>query len=129
MEEIIDDIIKKKPSYQLKVYILIIWILFILLGIAFSLMNWPGKNILILFSTAGFSAYSFSGFLTYKGSHILNSICTVISLCWLLVMLFGIFFNNGIPFNRFGLILYIVILVAFTTFYEIIKFYRNHKRI
>ncbi|MEO9531410.1 MAG: hypothetical protein ABJG68_13995 [Crocinitomicaceae bacterium] len=118
-----DEILDNEPQSEqnnFKLRAIYIWLSVLVLGILFKLMHWPGNAILIILSTAGLQAYCFNWFLKNKNQF--NSVVSILGLVWLLVLIWGIFFNGGHPYNIVGLAIYgIVFSLYFIVYYLIFK--------
>jgi len=80
---------------------------------------------LIILSTAGLSAYSISGMIALRGANTLNTLLTVGAVMWISVLLYGVSFNEGYPYNLFGFFLFASIFALFIVIYEAIKYFKK----
>jgi hypothetical protein len=122
-EDILDqNLVDEKHKTIFKIRPVIIWLVFLTIGLLFRILYWPGAGILILVSTAGLQAYCLNGFIKSKERNILNTILSILGLIWFVVMLGGIVFNNGHPYNIYGLGVYsVVFAIYFIIYYLIIR--------
>jgi hypothetical protein len=122
MSTILDeDLIPKEEQRTFRPLIVIIWGMFLALGAFLRLMHWPGSSILILASSAGLTAYAFSGFLTLKGKDIINLIYCILGAAWMIILVLCLFLNDGHPYNANGVALYGGILILWLIIYELQK--------
>ena len=115
-------------NYRFRVAPLIIWCSFIFVGIVFKVMHWPGSAILILFTTAGLTAWTVSDAYFLQGKNWTVNSMVIGGVLWVLFMLWGIFFNDGYPYNFDGLLMYFVVFSIYALIYFIIKS-RKMKRV
>ncbi len=130
MSDVLDDgLFEEKESgyeYKFKLRPILIWSGFILLGFMFKLLHWPGL-ILLVVSPAGLSAYAFSGLISLKGKSTINNILSGMGIIWLLVLVWGLIFNDGYPLNIFGVGVYVGTLLGYIILYELAKIIRKRR--
>jgi hypothetical protein len=103
-DELIDDENNgRETRFVFKPRAVIIWLSVLILGYLFKIMHWPGSSILIICSSAGLSAYCLNALLKLKTPNTLNLILSIGCGIWILILLYGAFFNGGIPYNTKGL--------------------------
>lgn len=121
--EIIDDhLTGKEQEYVFKIRPVIIWSVLLMIGANFEIMNWPGGAVLVIVFSAGLTAYSFSGLLESKGRNWFNNLLCMLGFFWFGIIVWGVFFNYGYPYNKNGLVGY---CVAFTVFFLINEFLKR----
>lgn len=110
-------LIEVQKRRSIKVRPLIVWSVILLLGLLFDFMNWPGFTILILPSSAGLFAYSLNGVIASKNRDLLSLIVSILGTIWFLILIVGMLFNGGYPYNEIGFLIYLIILVLFFVIY------------
>jgi hypothetical protein len=124
-DSIIDDLlIETKNKYKFRITPIIIWIAFLFVGIAFKIMHWPFANVLIVFNSAGLTAWLFTDSYFLKGKNIIVNILSIVSILWILIIIWGMFFNDGYPYNFEGFILFLIIFIVYSLVYFLIKSYK-----
>lgn len=117
-ETIDQELIKSDSEDKFSRRPLIIWLSVLVLGLIFKFMHWPGANIIILISTASITGYAFYSFIFYRKKHPLPTALLVLSLIWIAIMIMGIYFNDGYPFNSGGLeFFFAFVMISFITFF------------
>ena len=94
-----------------------------LTGIVFRFMHWPFASILIISGTSIAFSYGLSilsSFRIRKPS--IFALATFLEIPWMIVLVLGILFNGGIPYNSNGLMVHLGTFVVF-----FIGFMINHK--
>ncbi|WP_300662668.1 hypothetical protein [Fluviicola sp.] len=106
MEELLDEInTDEKKTLLFRPEIAFIWFSIFAIGYLFKVMHWPFTGLLRIIGAGGFMAYAFSLWILTKQKTILLLICNTLSLFWIVIILWGFFFNDGYPFNYAGLTL------------------------
>lgn len=127
MHDILDAPEEKKqikPNYRP----LFIWAFLIFTGIIFKIQHWPGNGLLILISTSGITAYALSKVLfIYKTENILFLVTTLLSLVWIGILFYGLFFKDGTPYNYRGITLYFSIFFLLFAVYSVINIFKLRK--
>lgn len=127
-ENILDkDLINNKHTKPFKIRPLIIWGIVLAVGILLRLMHWPGGAILILTSSAGAQAYSIVGYIKSKERNKLNIIFSILGFIWVFIIIGGIFFNDGYPFNEKGLGVYSIVFAMYFVIYYLMYFKSQNK--
>lgn len=103
-----------------KVRVVILWFIPVVLYFIFKALHWSGGNILLIFGTAGFSAYLWSGLYFLKAKHSFNTALSILAAIWLIFLCYGAFLNRGIPFNTKALMVYIVVFSIYFIIYFLI---------
>ena len=119
MDILDDNLIKQTYKRAFINRPLIIWFSLLGLGLLFKLLGWPLSGFLILIPSAAISAYSINGFFRHKERNITNSAFSLLALLWVIVIISGILFNNGYPYNLKGLTLYLSIFVILSALYYV----------
>lgn len=111
MQDLLDEnITDQKNTLQFHSWVLLIWGSVFVIGYLFWFMHWPWNSILRMIGAGGFITYSLSFLILIKQRTIPIIISNGIGLLWILIILWGEFFNDGYPFNGQGLIVQAVIL-------------------
>jgi|GEM_PF-1441735 len=117
MENILDDdqvAQLGKHRYTFRTWPVLVWGGLLFLGLIFRFMHYPFSSQLIVLPSAGLTAYSISGLLTLKGKDVLNLVLSILGIAWFIIIILGILYNEGHPYNRRGLTAYsIAFLVVF----------------
>lgn len=79
-----------------------IWAALIMFGLFLKLMYWPGSALLILVCSGGLLGYNLVALLLFRGKHTINNIVTAMCGLWLLILVWGILWNGGYPYNEMG---------------------------
>ena len=103
------DLLDEKPMttqkvIQFRIWVILIWIAVFVIGYLFRIMHWPGNSLLRVIGAGGFMAYSLSFLILVSQRSSLIIVLNCLSLLWIIVLLWGMFFNDGYPFNEQGLI-------------------------
>jgi uncharacterized membrane protein YGL010W len=127
MNDILDeDLLEKDYQIKFKAWPIYIWLFILFIGILFYIMHWPGSSIMMIVPSAVLTAYTLSGLIRLKGKSTLNNVLTVLAIIWFLFFIWGMIFNNGHPFNLYGIAIYGSTVIVSFIFYEII--FRLKKR-
>lgn len=133
MEELLDEI-TPSPKSELRFHwwVLLIWFGVFAIGYAFRFMHWPGSAALRVTGAGGFMAYSLALFFLIKPKNSLLIFANSVSLFWIVLLFWGVFFNHGYPFNENGLIAQgITLAILFVIHYGIfflVKASRSRKK-
>jgi len=116
-QEIIDpERVQPHPEDKFKLWPITIWSTILIVGIIFKLLNWQGASIVILISSASFTGYAFYSYLFYRTKTILPAVFSILSILWIAIMILGIVYNDGYPFNLGGLeFFFAFVLISFIT--------------
>lgn len=103
------DLLDEKPMttqkvIQFRIWVILIWIVVFVIGYLFRIMHWPGNSLLRVIGAGGFMAYSLSFLILLPQRSSLIIVLNCLSLLWVIVLIWGMFFNDGYPFNEQGLI-------------------------
>ena len=98
--------------------------LILIIGIFFKIMHWPFANVLIVFNSAGLTAWLFTDFYFLKGKNIIVNILSIVSILWILIIIWGMFFNDGYPYNFEGFMFFLIIFIVYSLVYFLIKSYK-----
>lgn len=105
----------KEPNDPRVVTIIIPLLSLVFVGAIFKLMHWPGYSLFILVPTGALLAYMVVQVIFGRKST-LNLILLLANLLLLTYFLWGVFFNDGHPFNEKGLLIYggvfVIVLLA-----------------
>lgn len=112
-EHLINDNLERK-FHKRPIFI---WLTLLIFGILFKVMLWPGSTILIITSTAGLQAYCLNGILKSNGRNTLNITLSILGSIWFIIMVGGMLFNHGHPYNKNGVGFYFVVLVIYFFIY------------
>lgn len=127
MSETIDDtLIKAEAPPVFKFRGVIIWGLFILLGIFFRVMRWPGGLFFIVVASGGLSAYCLNSYLYLKGKEPVSNFLTWLCFIWTMYLIAGVFFIDYSLVNYKGLGVYILVFAIYFCIYFGIIHYRNN---
>jgi hypothetical protein len=121
-----DQSSSKPYPFQLKS--LLIWTAVLVLGFIFRGLEWAYDDILIVLATAGISAYTFHHFIRSKDKDVIKIAVLSLAAIWLIVFIWGAFFNNGYPFNKTGLKFYFYFFLIVMGIYEIVRFVKFRKK-
>ncbi len=91
-----------KDSIHFRLWVIGIWLLIFAIGYLFRMMHWPGNSILRIIGAGGFMAYALSFLILVKPPTALIIISGCLSFLWIFIVIWGIFFNGGYPFNAAG---------------------------
>src|SRR5687768_2759905 len=117
-ETIDHSIIEPKSDNGFSTWPLIIWLSVLVLGMIFKFNHWPAANIIILLSTASITGYSFYSYIFYRKENRIPAVFSILSLLWIAIIILGIFYNDGYPFNAGGLEFYFAfVMISFITFF------------
>ncbi|WP_341904425.1 hypothetical protein [Fluviicola taffensis] len=103
MQDLLDEqSVPTQKTLRFRLWVILIWSFIFLIGYAFRIMHWPFSSILRVLGAGGFMAYSFSFLILTNPRTILTIVFNAISLFWTLLVIWGVFFNGGYPFNKDG---------------------------
>ncbi len=91
-----------KDTIKLRLWVLAIWFAVFAIGYAFRAMHWPFNSVLRIIGAGGFMAYSLSFLILAKPRNAAIIVSGCLSILWILIVIWGIFFNGGYPFNAPG---------------------------
>lgn len=112
MEEILDQsTVYKTKTLRFRFEIIAVWLLIFAIGYFFKIMHWPFSGILRIIGFGGFMAYAVSLLILVKQKTTPLIICNIISFLWVVILLWGVFFNDGYPFNAGGVALQGIVFV------------------
>lgn len=128
MNQLIDDFLNKKViAFKLNIIEIIIWLTAIIFALLIKLMHWPGGNIVLCISSAGFCSYSFFGLIFSKAKDKLSVSLSFVSILWVLFIFYGNYFRNGYPLNLYGISIFgITLFIIFTIHFAIYRI-KYHK--
>jgi len=115
-----DHLLQKSETPAFKARPAIIWGIILAIGIFSRLMHWPSATI-ILFSSAGLTAYAISGLITFKGRNRPNLILSIAGMAWTLVLVGTVLFHSVLLFNVKGLYIFLGVFVVCFIGYELQK--------
>ncbi|HBS88223.1 MAG: hypothetical protein A2W91_04545 [Bacteroidetes bacterium GWF2_38_335] len=104
---------------------LLIWSILVIIAFLFKTMHWPFGNMMIIFYTAGFSAYIVNGFIWLKKKNFIGWVLMALAVFWFCKLVYGAVFSGGYPFNYKALGLYVAVFLCLYAFYELLK---RHQR-
>lgn len=96
---------KPKEVVNYSVVQVSIWSAFVILGILFITLDWPGLSILLI-SSGGLLGYNIIGWFLLRGKSMANNIILGVGIVWAIILFAGAIFNNGIPCNENGLLIH-----------------------
>lgn len=103
MNDLLDEQpIIKKDTIHFRVWVILIWLFIFAIGYLFRMMHWPFNSVLRIIGAGGFMAYSLSFLILAKPKNALIIVSGCLSILWIGVVIWGIFFNGGYPFNAPG---------------------------
>nr|WP_294860385.1 hypothetical protein [uncultured Fluviicola sp.] len=103
MNDLLDEnMTSQKSTLRFYWWVAFIWVFFFAIGYLFRIMHWPFASILRIVGAGGFMAYSLSFLILTNPRTISIIISNAISLFWILLLIRGVFFNRGYPFNEQG---------------------------
>lgn len=112
-----DDILDRKEgeqiekfSYKFRVTALFLLCGLVVIGQIFKILHWPGGAVITVFSAATLTGYNFYSILHLKGKSFLNLTFSALGLLITIYVIWGAFFNNGQPFNTFGILVFSAII-------------------
>ncbi|MNJ84561.1 hypothetical protein D3C87_20180 [compost metagenome] len=131
MEELLDQATTpKKKTLQFRWETILIWGLLFFIGYLFKFMHWPFANIFKLIGAGGFMAYSLSCLLLVNKRTFSLVVCNVLSLFWILIIIWGAFFNDGYPLNFAGLGAQVILLgILFVLHFGILLIIKKVRKI
>jgi hypothetical protein len=100
-------IVQSQKQFRFSVVQASIWGGFILLGLLFLAVDYPGLSILLV-SSGGMLGYNLVALLLLKGQSLANNIITGTGITWTIILIAGVVFNDGHPCNMNGLIIYTI---------------------
>jgi hypothetical protein len=120
MEDLLDNDFSRKRKYRMKVWVLAIWFAVFCIGYLFRMMHWPFASYLRILGGSGIMGYSLAACLLFRGRDITNNALSLISVLYLVLLIWGAFFNGGYPFNVEGLAIQLVVLLIFFAGYIVL---------
>ncbi len=122
MEELLDSLgksLKPKVNYTA----LIVWLCVLGAGLLFRSMHWPFGSTFIILSSAAITAFTFSKVLMITKFMnfpllFLGGTCVI----WMIIFLWGAFFNQGHPYNVYGLAMYLIFFVIMFAIHSAINY-------
>lgn len=122
LEKTIDkSVFDERHGSDFKIRAVIIWALFLVIGLFFRFNHYPGGAFTIIFTSAGLQAYCFNGVLSRKNRNALNITLSVMGWVWFGVFVWGVFFNNGNPYGIGGLNVYGIVAVVYFVIYYLLS--------
>lgn len=115
-------------GFRFKLWVPLVWLGVFLVGYGFWFLHWPGNSVLRIIGFAGFAGYNASALFHLKGSHIVNNILITLSAAWMVVVVWGEFFNGGYPLNLNGIIVQVICLIVLAGMYIFIHYRRYGKK-
>lgn len=114
MEELLDQATDpKKKTLQFRWGIALIWVSLSLVGFLFKfIMHWPlpfKSLVLQIIGIGGFAAYSLSLLLLAGKRSLSLIICSILSLLWILIILWKALFNSDHSQNSTKLAVYVTV--------------------
>ncbi|WP_343632553.1 hypothetical protein [Fluviicola sp.] len=91
-----------KDTIRFQWWVILIWLAVFAIGYLFRMMHWPFHGIIRIIGSGGFMAYSLSFLILAKPRTAGIIVSNCLSLLWVLIVIWGIFFNGGYPFNAGG---------------------------
>jgi hypothetical protein len=126
MKDILDDeLLPEKEIKFFKLSVLLYWTLFLIVGLIFRVLHWPGASPIILITTGGITGYSLSGLLSKGSKNIINIIVCVISMLWFLFILGTLIIDKGL-YSETGVAVYGIAALLSFAIYEIVRRRRVH---
>jgi hypothetical protein len=129
MDEILDTETKEETGQKyFRLRALIIWLSVLAIWVLFVVRSWGGATLVLLFATAGLSAYSLNGLVRLKGKYTLNLVFAMFSILWILYLFYGAFLNEGIPLNTRGLMAFSVVFgIYFVAYFFLVGRFSSKK--
>lgn len=112
---------KKEQGFRFRPWFVFLLLLFFLTGLFFKLQHWPGSSVLILISSGVLMGYSCSVLVLPGPKHRFVFGIFVLSLIWLVFIVYGWIARDGRPYNDKGLLVYFVALLISLIISESIK--------
>ncbi|NOQ73744.1 MAG: hypothetical protein GQ574_17180 [Crocinitomix sp.] len=116
-----------KP-YQFKLKAVLIWGALLVLGLILKAIEWPLDGVLIVSGSAAITAYALHHIFRSKGKDSLNNAILSLAIIWLAILIWGVFFNAGYPYNKYGLQFYSYCFVIVFLIYEVVRFVKLRKK-
>lgn len=105
-EELIDSVEGVK-EIRITYRPVILWSVFLLLGIVFKVQHWPGGSVLLLLTSSGMTAYCLSKVIMItKRENLVFLALAVLGIGWFGIVVWGALYNSGYPFNVNGIKFY-----------------------
>ena len=121
-KDILDqDFVGKKPEPFFKPRAILIWASVLIIGLGLKFMHWPFAAVLIIVSGAGLQAYCLIAFINPKERDPLNMVLSIVGWIWNAILIWGIYFNGGHPYNKNGLMVYGAFFVVFCIVYFLLS--------
>lgn len=103
MNDLLDEHeIRIKDTIHFRLWVIAIWFTVFAIGYTFRAMHWPGNSILRIIGAGGFMAYSLSCLILVKPKTAPIIVSGCLSILWIGIIIWGVFFNGGYPFNAPG---------------------------
>jgi hypothetical protein len=117
-KELLDDSLYKQEFIQsVKYRVFIIWSFFLIVGVIFRFLHFPGSAVLIVTSTAGITSYAINGIILSKGKDKLSILFTILGVSWIFFLIIGIIFLGGHPYNSQGLTIHLTLFFVYFFIY------------
>lgn len=126
-EDILDEFGTERRAEKFLWRIPLIWIVVLLVGVLFRVMHYPFGGLLSLIPGGGLLAYSLHGMVRKETRSILCVVIFAASAIWTLVLLYGAFFRNGLPYNIFGVAVFLVTAILWYAGYEVAMMMRRKR--
>ncbi len=124
-DEILDDIfLKAKPKLATR-KILLIWLGVIFLGLVLRKLVVPGNALVIIIGSGGIFSFVLYALVIRKIVLVHLFFMLAINLVWTSVFIWGAYLNNGYPYNKTGLLVYILTVLLWFVGYIL---YYNHQK-
>lgn len=91
-----------KDTIQFRWWVIAIWFAVFAIGYGFRAMHWPFNSVLRIIGAGGFMAYSLSFLILLKPRTAPIIVSGCLSILWIGIVIWGVFFNGGYPFNLPG---------------------------
>ena len=103
MNDLLDEQpISAKDTIHFRLWVILIWAAIFAIGYLFRMMHWPFSSTLRIIGAGGFMAYSLSFLILAKPKTAPIIVSGCLSILWILIVFWGVFFNEGYPFNAPG---------------------------
>lgn len=104
MNDLLDEQpISRENTIRFRLWVILIWAFIFAIGHLFKIMHWPGNSVFRVIGAAGFIAYSLSFLILIPQKNNLIIVLNSISLLWIIILIWGVLFNDGYPFNAQGI--------------------------
>ncbi len=102
-----NDLLDEQPipiekTIQFRLWVIGLWTFIFAIGYLFRVMHWPFNSVLRIIGAGGFMAYSLSFLIHAKPKPALIIFSGCLSILWIGIVIWGVFFNGGYPFNLQG---------------------------